>query len=119
MPGTPPVPPWKKVSGQSYRLDAFPSSLVNGGTVTIQYEDSFGVLQSAMAQTPGTAAVHIHFWDGSQWHLLPTSVVKPAGADGGLVADGILAASAPSQGVGIYAVMAENKPSLFMPILRR
>ncbi len=25
MPGTPPVPPWKQISGQSYRLDAFPA----------------------------------------------------------------------------------------------
>ena len=119
MPGTPPVPPWKKVSGQSYRLDAFPASLVSGGTVTIQYEDGFGVLQSAGASAPGAADVHIHFWDGSQWRPLPTTVAKPAGADGGLVADGILAASAASQGVGIYAVMAENQPNLFMPLLRR
>jgi hypothetical protein len=119
MPGTPPVPPWKKVSGQSYRLDAFPSSLVSGGTVTIQYEDGFGVLRSAGAPSAGDAGVQIHFWDGSQWRPLPTTIAKPAGADGGLVEDGIFAASAPSQGVGIYAVMAENKPNLFMPILRR
>ncbi len=119
MPGTPPVPPWKKISGQSYRLDAFPSTLVSGGTVTIQYADGFGVLRSAGAAAPSTADVQIHYWDGSQWRPLPTTVVKPAGADGGLVEDGILAASAPGQGVGIYAVMVENQPNLFMPILRR
>ncbi len=97
----------------------FQPALVNGGTVTIQYEDGFGVLQSAGASAPGAAQPQIHFWDGSQWLPLPTTILKPAGADGGLVADGIQAASAPSQGVGIYAVMIDNKPNLFMPLLRR
>jgi hypothetical protein len=119
MPGTPAVPPWKRISGQSYRLDAFPASLVNGGSVTIQYEDVFGVVQSAVAVAPGAVQAQIHFWDGSQWLPLPTTIAKPAGADGGLVADGIQAASAPSQGVGIYAVMIDNSPNLFMPLLRR
>jgi hypothetical protein len=119
MPGTPTVPPWKKIAGQSYRLDAFPTSLVNGGTVTIQYEDAFGVLQSAGAAAPGAVQAQIHFWDGSQWRPLATTAAKPAGADGGLVADGIQAASSPSQGVGIYAVMIDNRPNLFMPLLRR
>ena len=58
---------------------------MSGGTVTIQYEDGFGVLQSAGASAPDAADVQIHFWDGSQWRPLPTTVAKPAGADGGLV----------------------------------
>ena len=119
MPGTPTVPPWKQIAGQSYRLDAFPPSLVNGGTVTIEYEDAFGVLQSAGASATEAVMAQIHFWDGTQWRPLPTSIAKPAGADGGLVADGVLAASAQSQGVGIYAVMVDNQPVLFMPLLRR
>ncbi len=116
MPGTPPVPPWKQISGQSYRLDAFPPSLVNGGTISIEYEDEFGVLQSARAVTPNAAGAQIHFWDDDdrQWQPLPSTVVAPAGAE-----DGVLAASAPSQGVGIYAVMVDSRPSLFMPVLRR
>jgi hypothetical protein len=119
MPGTPPVSPFKKISGQSYRLDAFPASLVTGGTVTIEYEEGFGVLQSARAAAPHAAAPQVEFWNGSQWRPLPTTIVTPAGADGGLVEDGVLAASAPSQGVGIYAVMIDSPPSLFMPLLRR
>jgi hypothetical protein len=114
MPGTPPVPPWKQISGQSYRLDAFPPSLVNGGTVSIEYEDAFGLLQAAGAGSQSAEGARIHFWDGTQWRPLPTTLGTPAGAE-----DGVKVASAPSRGVGIYAVMVENQPSLFMPIVRR
>ena len=111
MPGTPPLPPRTWISGQSYRLDAFPPSLVNGGTVNIQFADEFaGVL--AASSTAATAA--IYFWDGAAWSALPTTVGTPADA-----VDGVKLASAPSQGVGIYAVLQESAESLYLPAIRR
>jgi hypothetical protein len=122
MPGTPPVPPWKRISGQSYRLDAFPPELVTGGQVSIEYEDAFGVVQAAGSAQAGGAApaavsaavAQIHFWDGSVWRPLPTTVGTPTSAE-----DGVRVATAASQGVGVYAVLIDSRPSLFMPILKR
>lgn len=116
MPGTPPVPPWKRISGQSYRLDAFPASLVSSGQVSIQFEDAFGVLQAAGAASPAApaAVAQLHFWDGQAWRPLPTTLGTPANAE-----DGVRLATAPSQGVGVYAVMIDSKPNLFLPSVRR
>jgi hypothetical protein len=118
MPGTPPVPPWKRISGQSYRLDAFPAGLVDQGTISIKFDDSFGVMSAAQNTAPAAAGadstVRIHFWDGESWQPIQTTVGTPSEA-----ADGTLLATAPSQGVGVYAVMVDSKPALFMPILRR
>jgi hypothetical protein len=117
MPGTPPVPPWKRISGQSYRLDAFPAALVNGGQVSIEYEDGFGVLAAGAGLNPRamTAPVaQIHFWDGQVWRALPTTLGTPASAE-----DGVQLATAPSQGVGVYAVMIDSKPALFMPTVKK
>jgi hypothetical protein len=114
MPGTPTVPPWKRISGQSYRLDAFPAALVDQGTISIKFEDSFGVMGGARTAALAETAARIHFWDGETWQPLETVVGTPAEA-----ADGTLLATASSQGVGVYAVMIDSKPALFMPILRR
>jgi hypothetical protein len=118
MPGTPPVPPWKRISGQSYRLDAFPAGLVDQGTISIKFDNSFGVMSGAQNAAPAAAGadstVRVHFWDGESWQPIETALGTPSEA-----ADGTLLATAPSQGVGIYAVMVDSKPALFMPILRR
>jgi hypothetical protein len=110
MPGTPPMTPWNRISGQSYRLDAFPADLVAGGTVSIKYVDEFGVLSAAQAAAEGAA---LHFWDGSKWVPLPTTITQPAGAQ-----DAILTATAPSQGATIYAVLIDSQPALFLPHIR-
>jgi hypothetical protein len=111
MPGTPTVTPWQRISGQSYRLDAFPAGLVAGGTVTIRYMNDFGLLSAAGAAEEDPA---VHFWDGSQWVPLASTLVLPAGA-----ADSVFAATAPSQGAGIYAVLINSRPSLFLPNVRK
>ncbi|MBK8046337.1 MAG: DNRLRE domain-containing protein [Anaerolineales bacterium] len=111
MPGTPQVLPWERISGQSYRLDAFPPSLVDGGEVSIVYHDAFGVMGAIDAAEAGP---RVHFWDGQKWIPLKTTVAAPAGAR-----DGLRIATAPSRGVGPYAVLAEGTPGLFMPLLER
>jgi hypothetical protein len=116
MPGTPPLPPWKRISGQSYRLDAFPPALVNGGQVSIEYVDAFGVAQARGMELAfaAVAVARVHFWDGSAWRPLATTVGTPTSAE-----DGVRLATAPSQGVGVYAVLIDSKPNLFMPMLKR
>lgn len=111
MPGTPPLPAFKGISGQSYRLDAFPAALVVSGTVSIEYIDEFGVL-SAARQADETAA--IHFWNGSRWQPLTSTVARPAAAE-----DDVLVATARSQGVGVYAVLIDSQPALFLPQIAR
>src|SRR5690606_14655899 len=99
------------ISGQSYRLDAFPTSLVNGGTVSIQFTDAFGGVQAADADASSTA---VYFWDGTSWTALPTTVGTPAD-----VVDGVQLASAPSQGVGVYAVLQSTSEALYLPAIAR
>jgi hypothetical protein len=111
MPDTPPLTPWQRISGQSYRLDAYPASLVEGGAVTIKYVNEFGVLSAAGAAAENPA---VHFWDGDEWIPLPTTINQPAGEE-----DGILSATAPSQGAQIYAVLTDSQPSLFLPHIRK
>ena len=50
MPGTPALPLNRFISGQSYRLDAFPAALVAGGTVSIQFENAFGARSACRRQ---------------------------------------------------------------------
>ncbi|MBW7883238.1 MAG: DNRLRE domain-containing protein [Caldilineaceae bacterium] len=111
MPGTPQLPPGTLISGQSYRLDANPASLVAGGTVSIQYEDEFGLVQAAgvAAATPA-----IHFWDGVQWTPLATTITTPTNAT-----DGVQLATAPSAGVGVYAVLLAQENRTYLPVISR
>ncbi len=113
MPGTPPLPFFKWISGQSYRLDAFPPGLVSNGTVHITFETAFGMQAAASGGSGGGGA--IHFWNGSAWLPLTTEVTTPAG-----VTDGNLLASARSQGVGVYAVLIDAPPGslTYLPLLR-
>ncbi|MEZ4664441.1 MAG: hypothetical protein R2911_43470 [Caldilineaceae bacterium] len=53
----------KQIMGQSWRLDAYPTTLVNNGTVRVQYEDS-PLVMSASDLEPATL---LHFWNGIQW----------------------------------------------------
>ena len=113
MPGTPPLPFFKWISGQSYRLDAFPPALASNGTVHITFDSAFGMQAAASEGSGGGGA--IHFWNGSAWLPLTTEVTTPAG-----VTDGKLLASARSQGVGVYAVLIDAPPGslTYLPLLR-
>jgi hypothetical protein len=100
--------------GQSYRLDAFPSSLVASGQIFIEYEEH-AVLQSATNSGVEAAEPAIYFWDGASWRALPTAATKPVNAE-----DGVKVASAPSQGVGVYAVLLDlGQNQLFLPLIQR
>jgi hypothetical protein len=115
MPGTPPLPFFKWISGQSYRLDAFPPLLVTNGTVRIAFDDNFGLQAAGEAEAAGAGGPALHFWDGSSWRALPTQLTTPAGS-----IDGTRLASAPSQGTGVYAVLTDVPPGSlnFLPMLR-
>jgi len=114
MPGTPPLPIGSSIIGQSYRLDAFPPALVANGQVLIEYEEATG-LQSANRSRVQAADPAVYFWDGVRWQALPTTVTTPVNA-----ADGVQVASAPSQGVGVYAVLLDlGQNQLFLPLIQR
>ena len=119
MPGTPQLPDGSEIVGQSYRLDAFSSDLVDSGQIKIQF---------AQPGSGGSSIVAaIYFWDGTIWQLLPTTigeVIAGFHADGIGGAhmeneDGIKLASSPSQGVGVYAVLTVPQRSIFLPLIQR
>ena len=114
MPGTPPLPIGRTIIGQSYRLDAFPQSLVTSGQVLIEYEQPT-VSQSASSNGVQVANPTIYFWNGTSWQALPTTLSTPVNAT-----DGVKVAVAPSQGVGVYAVLLDlGQNQLFLPMIRR
>lgn len=114
MPGTPPLPTGTVIIGQSYRLDAFPASLVTTGQILIEYE-SPALLQSAGSNGVNAVDPAVYFWNGASWQALPTTMATPVNAT-----DGVQVASAPSQGVGIYAVLLDmGQNQLFLPLIQR
>ena len=111
MPGTPPLPANKLIIGQSYRLDAYPATLVNGGTVRIQYEEA-PIVQAASVSA---AAPAVHFWNGSRWIEFDTTISTPTNA-----ADGIQEAAAASQGIGVYAVLLDTGEYFtYLPLVQK
>lgn len=115
MPGTPALPVGKQIIGQSYRLDAYPASLVASGKVHIQYQELASLVQAATVGQPGSAEPVIHFWDGRSWQPLTTTISTPASTP-----DGVRLATAPSQGVGVYAVLVEPvQHQIFLPVIER
>jgi hypothetical protein len=116
MPGTPPLPSNRRILGQSYRLDAFPAGLVSDGAVTIQFESLSNLLQSASSSGEPADSVAIHFWDGAAWRELATTIITPING-----ADNVRLATAPSQGIGVYAVLIGGDASsqIFFPVVRR
>ena len=114
MPGTPTLPLGTAIIGQSYRLDAFPPVLVANGRVLIEYEAPV-VLQSAGSFDGQANEPSIYFWNGANWQALSTTEATPVNA-----ADGVKVASAPSQGVGVYAVLLDlGQNQLFLPLVKR
>ena len=115
MPGTPDLPADKNIIGQSYRLDAYPAALVESGTVHIQYEGADSLLQAASAGEATAGNVSIYFWDGNSWHAVNTTISTPNNS-----ADGVKLASAPSQGVGVYAVLEDASTGIvYLPLIQR
>lgn len=111
MPGTPRLPVNLQISGQSHRLDAFPQQLAKGGTITIQFEGNFDFMQAAESDAAGAA---IYFWNGATWRRLATTLTTPVS-----VTDNVRIASAPSQGVGVYAVLRPVTVRTYLPVVQR
>lgn len=115
MPGTPPLPPGTRISGQSYRLDAYPRSLVENGVVRIRFDEIGPAARAAAAHPNAVSAPALYFWDETTWRRLGTTISTPANA-----ADGVREAAAPSQGVGVYAVLYRSDDRLiFVPLIQR
>lgn len=114
MPGTPPLPSNTRIRGQSYRLDAFPASLVEAGTVRLRFESQAQAFHAASTNQRIAIDPQIYFWDGVTWLPLTTEIATPVNAP-----DNVRLASARSQGVGVYAVLTELEQSLFLPMIRR
>ncbi len=115
MPGTPDLPADKNIIGQSYRLDAYPVALVESGTVHIQYEGADSLLQAASAGEATAGNVSIYFWDGNSWQAVNTTISTPNNSP-----DGVKLASAPSQGVGVYAVLEDASTGIvYLPLIQR
>jgi len=90
MAGLPAIPPGRMVLGQGYSLIATAGTPVLTGSVSIQYLTN-DVLNAGAAEDQLT----IYFYDGSDWHSLDTAVDTYFNL-----------ATAPSQGVGVYALMS-------------
>ncbi len=115
MPGTPPLALGKSIIGQAYRLDAYPASLVVSGTIHIQYQAVTNLLQAASIGQNNADNLALYFWDGNNWQALDTTITAPVNAE-----DGIQLASAPSRGVGVYAVLRElGQHQTFLPFVQR
>ena len=64
----------------------------------------------------------IYFWNGAQWRQLPTLITRPSSAPDQGNGENSLLASAPSQGVGVYAVLSElggSPRTLYLPLVSR
>jgi hypothetical protein len=99
MAGLPTLPPGRTVIGQGYALVATPGTPVATGSVSIQYLTD-DILTAGVDENGLT----IYFYDGSSWHDLPT--VRNAYFN--LV-------TAPSQGPGVYVLMASVQVPLYAP----
>ncbi len=116
MPGTPPLRRNQQIIGQSYRLDAFPASLVELGTIRIEHQIPSATADVAAASSAQTNDFGLYFWNGESWRRLDTiASVLAANAQ-----DGAQVISARSQGVGVYAVLRETELDfIFLPLIAK
>jgi len=97
MAGLPPLPAGRTVIGQGYSLVATPGTPVLTGSVSIQYLSN-DVLNAGASEEQLT----LYYYTGTTWSALPT------------VRDTYFnLATAPSQGVGVYALMASEQVPLY------
>jgi hypothetical protein len=91
MAGLPPLPAGKTAVGQSYHLAASPNvTRVVTGSISFQYMESDALIEGVSEDE-----LIIHFWDGRSWRALET--VRDTTYN---------LTSAPSQGDGVYALLA-------------
>lgn len=110
MAGTPPLPSNATLVDQPYRLIAYPSRLVDAGSINLRF-DRLLPLQAAANDDGVNYAMY--FWDGQSWlPLATTRATEPAGNE---------LASATSAGVGIYAVLRTQALNdvLYLPLIQR
>ncbi len=113
MAGRPPRPPDKRVVGRAYNLISVPRELAARGEVLLRLP--FLAVPEGGPQFPQELRPTVHFWDGSGWQPLPSRMVT--------LLNGRRAVAAPSQGVGIYALMVEEfqlyPERLYLPLIAR
>jgi hypothetical protein len=91
MAGLPPLPAGKTAVGQGYHLVASPNvTRVVTGSISFQYMESDALIEGVSEDE-----LIIHFWDGRSWRALET--VRDTTYN---------LTSAPSQGDGVYALLA-------------
>jgi len=90
MAGLPSLPAGKIAIGQGYRLVASPGAPVISGSISFQYLGN-----DALTEGVDEEDLALHFWDGSAWQVVATSVSTYFNL-----------ASGPSQGPGVYALLA-------------
>ncbi|MCB0061152.1 MAG: hypothetical protein KDE19_03520, partial [Caldilineaceae bacterium] len=115
MAGTPLLPDDFSVVNQSYRLIAYPKSLVTEGSINIRF--TADLLTQAAAQV-GEDKYRLYFWDGLRWRQLKTTLTTEP--------DGNWLASAQSEGAGVYALLTPTldttnptTSTLYLPIIQR
>jgi hypothetical protein len=109
MAGSPSSPGSGEIVGTSYRLLALPPRLAEGGTVSIRLPDTPVPTARSLRQDEALA---IHFWQDGEWIPLASQpVTDPQGG---------AKITAPSQGVGIYAILTPAEtPDLYLPLIQR
>ena len=111
MAGTPRPPEGYQIVGQAYRLVALPSTLADEGHVTLHVRSARGLAR----RTQVLPTVVVAFWDSTNW--TPLKSVNLDDLIEGRVA------IAPSQGVGVYALLlADDRPPvnpLYLPQIRQ
>ncbi len=115
MAGTPPLPIGNATIGQAYRLISLPPSLVTDGSINVYFTNIFPTvagaegIEAAGADASQSSAALWH-WDGAAWTRLATTILAQP--------NGKLLASAPSRGVGVYALLYPA-PQIFMPLMSK
>ena len=99
MAGLPPLPPGRTLVGQGYNLVASPGVSLPFGSVSIQYLSNDVLVAGASEED-----LTLYFWGGASWTALETVLDTYFNL-----------ASAPSQGEGVYALMASVKIPLYGP----
>lgn len=109
MAGTPKLPANATIVDQPYRLIAYPQRLVEDGSINLRFNTTLP-LQAASSSEEMYA---LHFWNGTQWLPLETTLTTEA--------EGNQLASAPSQGVGIYALLRTTGLTdiVYLPFIQR
>ncbi|MBV7330100.1 hypothetical protein KFU94_18005 [Chloroflexi bacterium TSY] len=101
------------VSG--YRLIALPQTLITSGAVSLRYLPPPEVQVRATDIEEEIPKLVVYFWNGTAWSPLETTNYREE--------NGYFLASAPLQGVGIYALLREvrslDEQETYLPLLKR